>query len=288
MITFKNIEDYKLNIKEMNDYALNYFNQDEIDNFDVKVVLKNLDIIGVLFSLSNRYIFYKLSKDGYIPFYMEYEENKKIVNKNEYYTLCKGNNYATIINNDKSNELILSYINGYVKYNYHDLNNDKLYTFFYKQGLILDNDKNMIVKEYLNIPDGFCYQDSPKSLLSYGYFKQDVSSSNPLAVLSESDSLLGFFDKYEEFKKLGFPNLELYTKIRKNKDSYLKSSIINFGYRNEDNYLKSLDNLAISYEIPKTLINFYNGSFDIELYLDEIIDSYNNLEKNDILSRKMA
>lgn len=287
MIKFNNICDYCINMTEMNNYALNYFSDDELKNIDIKVVLEDLEVIGVLYGYNNRYIYYKLSKEGYLPFYMDYQDNKIIMNKNEYYTLCKGNSFATIIDNNESKEIILSYINGYVKYNYHDLNNDKLYTFFYKQSYILNNNKNIIIGEYLNIPDGFCYQDSPKSIISNGYFKHDVSSSNPLAVLSESNNLLNFFDKYERFKRQGFPMLELYKKIKKNKDNNIESSIINFGYKNEDNYLKSLNELGISYSIPKSLLDFYNGSFEIENNLDEIINNYNSI-KNDILKRKLS
>ena len=142
------------------------------------------------------------------------------------------------------------------------------------------------VKDYLDIPDGFCYQKSPKSLLSYGYFKTDVSTSNPLAVLSETDNILTFFNIYEEYRKQGFPDIEIYTKIKKNKDNYISPSI-NFNYRNEDNYIKSLNELGISYEIPKILIDFYNNSLDIENNLDEIINSYNQYKK-DILIKKKA
>ena len=285
MIDFKDISDYQLNIDEMLKYGNNYFNKEEINKLDYKVVLKDHDVIGVLFNIDNRYMFYKLSEEGYLPFYMEYQDNKTIVNENEYYMLCKGNNFATIVDHEKSREDILSYKDGFVKYIYHDLNNDKLYTFFYKQGELFNNNKKYIAADYFNIPDGFCYQKSPNSILSYGYFKVDVSSSNPIAVLSETDNILEFIKNYDYFRKSGFPDIELYTKIKK-KDDVINSNIINFKYKNEENYLKSLNELNVSYNIPKQLVRFYNGSFDIELTLDEIVNSYNNIKNNKVLTRK--
>lgn len=286
MFSIKDISSYNIDINEMLKYSIKYFTEEDINHFDINVIMKELDVYGILFSLNNRYMFYKLSKDGYLPFYMEYFDNKIIVNENEYYTLCKGNNYATIINNDKSSEDILSYKNGFIKYNYHNLNNDKLYTFFYKQGQLFNNNKQIIVADYLNIPDGFCYQNSPKSILSYGYFKTDISTCNPLAVLSETDNILDFFNVYDEYRKKGFPDIEIYTKIKKNKNNYISPSI-NFSYRNEENYMKSLEELGISYKIPKLLVDFYNGSFNMELILNEIINTYNEYKK-DILIKKIS
>ena len=285
MIDFRNINNYKINIDEMLKYAANYFNEDELSNLKEKIVLNDLDVFGVLFNIDDRYLFYKLASDGYMPFYMEYNDSKKIVNEAGSCILCKGRNYATIIDRLNSCEYILSYKDGYVKYNYHDLSNDKLYTFFYRQGLIMQDDKQIIVDDYFDIPDGFCYQNTPKSLLSYGYFKKGVSSINPLAVLADIDSMIDFFKSYDKYKRMGFPDLELYTKIKNNKDKYIPSSITSFSFKNEDGYLKSLKDLNVIYKIPKSLVRFYNGSFEIENILDDIVMKYSELDKNVLIKK---
>ena len=41
-------------------YALNHFDMEQINNADKKVVLKDLDVIGVLYCFNNQYIFYKV------------------------------------------------------------------------------------------------------------------------------------------------------------------------------------------------------------------------------------
>ena len=284
MIEFRSIDSYKINIDEMLKYASNYFNKDELNIINEKIVLNDLDVFGVLFNLDNRYLFYKLAEDGYLPFYMEYNESKKIVNEVGNYILFKGDNFATIIDNKDSCEYILSYKDGYVKYNYHDLNNDKLYTFFYKQGMIFDDDKQIIVDDYFDIPDGYCYQNTPKSISSYGYFRQDVSTINPLAILADIDSMVDFFKSYEYYKRRDFPDIELYTKIKNSKNKYIPATITDFCYKNEEGYLKSLKDLNVSYNIPKSLVRFYNGSFEIENILDEMVTKYEEL--NNSLNKK--
>ena len=84
---------------------------------------------------------------------------------------------------------------------------------------------------------------------------------------------------------MGFPDLELYTKIKNNKDKYIPSSITSFSFKNEDGYLKALKDLNVMYKIPKSLVRFYNGSFEIENILDDIVMKYSELDKNVLIKK---
>src|SRR5574344_1468115 len=224
MYEFNSIENYNIDFDLIfNDAYKNWLTEIEGMNLNSSVVLKDKNIYGILLMAFNKCIFYRYYNDYYFPFIFKLDEECNIISfkglNNTEYSNFPNKNIVVIRNNTTGYEYGLNYIDGYVKYFIHNLHNDHLITYFYKQSQVLnEHKKNIILKDYLNEPDGFCYQESQKAIGSYGYLKTFVNGGyiNYLkAISTETFGPIEFFNKLHDLKLKDYPELVCYARIYK-------------------------------------------------------------------------